>query len=73
MHADNIFLLPPNKTEAVYFLDSGGPAPGRFARVIVVRGGYVVPDTMEYKVRHQQADEASLAAHAMLLMLSLMS
>ncbi|KAK9812036.1 hypothetical protein WJX73_000183 [Symbiochloris irregularis] len=44
----NIFLLPPNKTASLAYLDSNGPAPDRFAQAIVVRGSY--PDVMEYKV-----------------------
>ena len=46
----NIFLLPPNKAAALAHLDLGGPPPGRFARVIVIRGAQIVPDVMEYKV-----------------------
>ena len=41
---------PPNKTEALAYLDAGGPTPERQARVIVVRSGEAVPDVMEYRV-----------------------
>ena len=46
----NIFLAPPNKTEALAYLDQNGPKPQRYASVIVVRGAEDVPDVMEYKV-----------------------
>ncbi len=46
----NIFLSPPNKTEALAFLDNGAPEPKRFANVVVIRGAESVPDVMEYKV-----------------------
>lgn len=46
----NIFLMPPNKAEALAYLDGSGAAPGRYARAIVIRGAEAVPDTMEYQV-----------------------
>ena len=46
--ASHIYLNPVNKREALAYLDSGGPFPGRYARVHVIRG--VEEDVMEYKV-----------------------
>ena len=46
----NIFLFPPNKREALGYLDYNGPVPGRYARAIVIRGAQLIPDVMEYKV-----------------------
>ena len=46
----NIFLAPPNKTEALAYLDGSAPKPGRYANVVVIRGTEDVPDVMEYKV-----------------------
>lgn len=45
----NIFRAPPNKTEALAYLDNAGPKPDRYANVIVIRGAETVPDVMEYK------------------------
>ena len=45
----NIFLSPPNKTEALAYLDGGGPKPKRYANVVGIRGAEDVPDVMEYK------------------------
>ena len=44
----NAYLYPTDKKEALAYLDSSGPLPNRYARVVVVRGS--VPDVMEYKV-----------------------
>lgn len=42
-------LYPVDKAAALAYLDEGGPAPERFARVIAVRGASTPPDVMEYK------------------------
>lgn len=46
----NVFLWPVDKAEALAYLDSGGPLPARYAKVIAVRGANSPPDVMEYKV-----------------------
>nr|QOL01225.1 putative extracellular protein TR9_033 [Trebouxia lynnae] len=46
----NVFLWPVDKAEALAYLDSGGPVPARYAKVIAVRGANSPPDVMEYKV-----------------------
>lgn len=46
----NAFLFPVNKADALSYLDSGGPLPERFAKVIAIRGANTPPDVMEYKV-----------------------
>lgn len=46
----NVFLFPVNKAEALAYLDEGGPLPGRYAKVIAIRGAHAPPDVMEYKV-----------------------
>ena len=46
----NIYLLPPDKEEALAYLDDGGSPPGRFAQAVVIRGALAVPDVMTYKV-----------------------
>ena len=43
-------LLQPKKKEALAWLDGAGPAPPRYAKVIVVRGQLGVRDVMEYQV-----------------------
>ncbi|KAK3594388.1 hypothetical protein CHS0354_009683 [Potamilus streckersoni] len=43
-------LQPPNKQEALRFLQKQGNPPGRFAKVHVVRSGIHNPDCMIYKV-----------------------
>jgi Copper amine oxidase, N2 domain len=42
-----IELMPPPKAEALAHLDGGGPAPKRYARVTVIRGGH--DDCMDYQ------------------------
>lgn len=46
----NVNLFPPVKTEALEFLDNGGPKPKRFAIATVQRGAIPAPDVMQYKV-----------------------
>ncbi|XP_045177368.2 amiloride-sensitive amine oxidase [copper-containing]-like [Mercenaria mercenaria] len=43
-------LQPPNKAEALEYLDKGGDKPKRYAKVTVQRGHVPSPDVMEYKV-----------------------
>jgi Copper amine oxidase, N2 domain len=43
-----IELMPPPKAEALAHLDGGSPAPKRYARVTVIRGGH--NDCMDYQV-----------------------
>ena len=43
-----IELMPPPKAAALAHLDGGGPAPKRYARVTVIRGGH--NDCMDYQV-----------------------
>ena len=43
-------LFPISKAEALNYLDGVGPKPGRFARIVAVRGASSPPDVTEYKV-----------------------
>lgn len=43
-----IELMPPPKADALAHLDGSGPAPKRYARVTVIRGGH--NDCMDYQV-----------------------
>ncbi|KAL4225054.1 tryptamine:oxygen oxidoreductase (deaminating) [Mactra antiquata] len=43
-------LSPPNKAEALVYLDKYGSKPKRYAQVTVQRGAATPPDVMEYKV-----------------------
>ena len=62
----NIFLMPPVKTEALTYLDNGGPLPGRFARAIVIRGAQPMPDTMEYQARETVANIFSFVSSTLM-------
>lgn len=42
--------MMPNKREALDYLDGGGERPGRYAKVIAVRGADVPAKVVEYKV-----------------------
>lgn len=58
------YLFPVNKSEALAYLDQNGPIPGRYARVVVVRGAQAVPDVMEYKVNAHASPGTTLAQAA---------
>ena len=53
-----IELMPPPKAEALAHLDGDGPAPKRYARVTVIRGGH--NDCMDYQVGRGPVNAASL-------------
>lgn len=45
-----IDTLPPNKTDALPFIDGPGAVPAKYARVIIFEGGKPEPDSQEYMV-----------------------
>lgn len=45
-----IDTLPTNKSEVLPYIDGDGPAPSKYARVIIFEGGKAEPDSQEYFV-----------------------
>ncbi|VDI79500.1 primary-amine oxidase [Mytilus galloprovincialis] len=45
-----MFLHPPNKREALQYLDDDGKFPGRYATAVVIRGNIDQKDYMQYKI-----------------------
>jgi len=45
-------LLTPNKTDVLPYLDGSGPAPKRYARVVISYGATEKPYWQEYMVRY---------------------
>ena len=54
-------LLQPSKADALSYLNSDGPAPDRYARIVVRFGATLLPHIQEYQVGPLPVATAKLA------------
>ncbi|XP_056016591.1 amiloride-sensitive amine oxidase [copper-containing]-like isoform X1 [Ostrea edulis] len=61
-YVQSMYLFPPNKTEALAYLDADGAFPGRYVTVMVVEGASEEPQLMKYKVGPLEGDSENITA-----------
>ncbi|XP_062566747.1 amiloride-sensitive amine oxidase [copper-containing]-like [Saccostrea cucullata] len=65
-YVQSMYLFPPNKAEALEYLDKDGPFPGRYVTVMVVEGARKEPQLMKYKVGPLEGDVENITVTPLL-------